>query len=147
MANARRKYKQVTPERYNNIKTVLNAIPKHSKGLTSLYDTLGIGTGTASSIRNSDNYDDYKRKQREYLQKYEASKVEKKISQTVPQELQDKLQTIADVNSELLLLEIEKLHIKIDKVIEFIELEMDMLDSIDLDDKSMMDRLRERMGV
>jgi len=51
--------KRITPERYQQIKTILDLIPIGKEGVGLLHNTLGIASSTASYIRRSKNYVDY----------------------------------------------------------------------------------------
>lgn len=52
---------RITPERYTTIKTVITAVPLHTKGIGSIYKGMGVSKTIALLIRKSENFKDYKR--------------------------------------------------------------------------------------
>jgi hypothetical protein len=90
----------ITQDRYNVVKQVLNAIPKGQKGLGLIYNSLGIGSSSASYIRKSENYQGYKE-----IVKRETSRPKAIVQEAVNEAVQQPAENISHDYKQKVILE------------------------------------------
>ena len=126
MSKTRRPYKHMTQERYDTIKVVLKNVKANTKGINEVYKALGISSGTVSSIRHSESYQDYKDKQHAYRESIERKKANNVAEE---QPFGNPAPTLAEILSR-----VTRIESKLDDIKEYADLERQVLNDVVNDD-------------
>jgi len=134
----KRGQKRVTQETFDRVKVVIDNLPKHSKGLSAVYDALGISNNTASKIRKVKDFEGYQE-----LNAKLHRKMTPVLSETPAPRIED---NTWKAGFKMVLEELDRIEAKLDRALEFQNVERELLEEMPEDD-GMVSSLKRKLNI